>query len=135
MKRAIFVAKDNLDKLKILIIDDDSQIRSHLRISLIHCGIANITNAVNAAEGISLYRKISPDFVFLDINLPDKDGLTVLKELIAINSQAHIVMLSGESTVNNVKQSIDNGAKGFVVKPFSINKIIESLSLGAGRKA
>jgi two-component system chemotaxis response regulator CheY len=122
------MAKVNSDKRKILIVDDDSEIRNHLRISLIHCGFKNIINASNAAEGISLFRNKSPDVTFLDINLPDKDGLAVLGELLSLNKEAYVVMLSGESTFGNVKQSLDSGAKGFIVKPFRMKKIIESLS-------
>ena len=118
----------NKDTRKILVIDDDSQIRNHLRLSLLNCGIENITNASNAKEGVAQYTKINPDITFLDINLPDKDGISVLAELLTLNREASILMLSGDSTINNVKKSIATGAKGFIVKPFSVQKIIDALA-------
>ena len=121
------MANAKKDRRKVLVIDDDSQIRNHLRISLLQCGIENISNASNAKEGMALFSKISPDITFLDINLPDKDGISVLSELLALDRAASIIMLSGESTVANVKKSIALGARGFIVKPFSMQKIIESL--------
>ena len=118
----------NKDTRKILVIDDDSQIRNHLRLSLLNCGIENITNASNAKEGVAQYTKINPEITFLDINLPDKDGISVLAELLTLNREASILMLSGDSTINNVKKSIATGAKGFIVKPFSVQKIIDALA-------
>ena len=122
------MAKVNKDTRKILIIDDDSQIRNHLRLSLLNCGIESISNASNAKEGVALFAKTKPDITFLDINLPDKDGISVLAELLELDRAASIVMLSGDSTINNVKKSIAIGAKGFIVKPFSVQKIIDALA-------
>lgn len=112
----------------ILIIDDDFQIRNHLRMSLKQYGYHLIHDAFNAESGVTLFKKHSPDITFLDINLPDHNGLSVLNTLLEINSNAYIVMLSGESTLDNVKRSVDQGAKGFIVKPFKMKKIVESLS-------
>ena len=120
--------KKNNSKYKILIIDDDSQIRNHLRASLMHSGFEEIVSAATAAEGLSQYAKESPDVTFLDINLPDADGVSILSQLLKRDKNAYIVMLSGDSTLNNVKKSIESGAKGFVVKPFSMKKIMDSLS-------
>jgi len=120
--------ENNNHRYKILIIDDDSQVRNHLRASLTHSGFENIITAVNAAEGLSMYAKESPDATFLDINLPDADGVAILSQLLKYDENAYIVMLSGDSTIVNVKKSIDSGAKGFVVKPFSMKKIMDSLS-------
>jgi len=115
-------------QFKVLIIDDDSQIRSYIRSTLALFGQLEIINAVNANEGITKFTKHNPDIVFLDINLPDKDGLTLLKEFLTKNSSANVIMVSGNSTIDNVKTAINSGAKGFVVKPFTMKKILDSVS-------
>ena len=125
---SINTAMTDMRNKKVLIIDDDSQVTNHLRHSLIQHGLEDIITASNASEGMSLFTGESPDITFLDINLPDKYGLTVLAELLKYNCSAYIVMISGDSTVENVKKSIDGGAKGFIVKPYNIKKIIESMS-------
>ena len=101
-----------------LIIDDDSHTRGYIRSFLNSLEYITVQEASLGNDGIKMYRKHSPDIVFLDINMPDKDGVTVLQELLTINELAHIIMVSGDSTFDNVKISIDSGAKGFIAKPF-----------------
>jgi two-component system chemotaxis response regulator CheY len=65
--------------------------------------------------------------VFLDIELPDGDGKELIAEINKINEKINVVMVSAHSTVDNVKDAIERGAKGFVVKPFSPKKIAAML--------
>ncbi|WP_040439884.1 response regulator [Algicola sagamiensis] len=109
--------------MSVLIIDDVGTVRSFLKQTLAHLGIASIVEASNGAAGLKAYKDQVQDVVFLDIGLPDMDGKDVLKELKLINPKANIVMISAHSTVDNVKDAIASGAKGFVVKPFSPKKI------------
>ncbi|RXF01688.1 response regulator, partial [Pseudoalteromonas phenolica] len=63
----------------------------------------------------------------LDIELPDGDGKELIAEINKINENINVVMVSAHSTVDNVKDAIERGAKGFVVKPFSPKKIAAML--------
>jgi len=110
-----------------LIIDDDSHTRGYIRTFLNSLENMTIQEASLGNEGISMFKKHSPDIVFLDINMPDKNGVTVLKEILAFNEKAHIIMVSGDSTFDNVKISIDSGAKGFIAKPFSAQKFLDAI--------
>jgi YesN/AraC family two-component response regulator len=74
-----------------------------------------------------MFIRYKPDIVFLDINLPDKDGLTILQELLDLGDHAYVIMVSGDSTFENVKESITLGAKGFIAKPFSGNKFLNAI--------
>ncbi len=114
--------------ITVLIIDDDSQIRNYIRSTLVQLDNVDIINSGNASDGIDKFKRFNPDIVFLDINLPDKDGLTLLREILELQNTANIIMISGDSTFDNVKTAIEIGAIGFVVKPFTMKKILDSVA-------
>jgi len=120
----------DLDSLSYLVVDDVGSVREFLRQSLIHLGVTteNIAEAATGEKAIAAFRASIPDVVFLDIELPDLDGQDVLKKIKAIKSNAFVVMVSAHSTVENVKEAITNGAAGFIVKPFSPQKITTILN-------
>jgi CheY-like chemotaxis protein len=79
--------------------------------------------AKNGKEAIGFFEVNKPDMVFLDIELPDLTGLTVLSELLKVDPAAFIVMLSANSDKETVVKCIKSGAKGFIAKPFSKAKV------------
>lgn len=119
------VLMPDLDSLSYLVVDDVGSVREFLRQSLIHLGVTtdNISEAATGEKALTAFRTNIPDVVFLDIELPDLDGQDVLKQIKAIKDNAFVVMVSAHSTVENVKVAISNGASGFIVKPFSPQKI------------
>lgn len=114
-------------QLSILIVDDVSTVRSFLRQTLMHLGIDNVKEAATAAQCISECRSVNYNIIFLDIELPDGDGKELLAQIYELNPETNVVMVSAHSTVENVKDAIDRGAKGFVVKPFAPKKIAAML--------
>jgi DNA-binding NtrC family response regulator len=65
--------------------------------------------------------------VFLDIELLDISGIDVLKKIKSKHPGTYVVMVSGESSADNVNATIEQGANGFIVKPFSTEKITQAL--------
>ncbi|NVK26137.1 MAG: response regulator [Gammaproteobacteria bacterium] len=113
----------DFSSLSFLIVDDVSAVREFMRQSLNHLGAVDVYEASNGQMAIEKYSSNFPDVVFLDIELPDTDGLSILKKIKAIKSDAFVVMISAYSSVDNVKSTIADGASGFIVKPFSPQKI------------
>lgn len=109
-----------------LIVDDDSQIRSYIR-SVLMGQNHEVVEASNGVDAITVFLRTKPDIIFLDINMPDKDGMSVLEEILQMSNSAHIVMVSGDSTFENVKKSMESGAKGFIAKPFTGQKFIDAV--------
>jgi YesN/AraC family two-component response regulator len=66
-----------------------------------------------------------PDVLLLDIHLPNKDGLTLVKEILEQDKDGYIVMLSADSVSENVEASVKNGAKGFLTKPVSHKHLMD----------
>lgn len=99
-----------------LIADDDDLIRK-----TIVNGLAGLCHCVETHEGqllVETYREHIPDILFLDIHLPDVNGLDLIGRIKAIDKDAYIIMLTADSTAENVKKAISGGAIGFIAKPF-----------------
>ena len=114
-------------QLSILIVDDVSTVRSFLSQTLMHLGIENVKEASTAKQCISECQAANYNMIFLDIELPDGDGKELIAQINDINPETNVVMVSAHSAVENVKEAIDKGAKGFLVKPFTPKKIAAML--------
>lgn len=84
--------------------------------------IASLTEANYALE---TYARLAPDLLFLDINLPDVTGHELLDRILAMDPEAYVVMLSGNADRENITQAMRRGAKGFVAKPFTRDKLVQ----------
>ncbi|MBI1274820.1 response regulator [bacterium] len=85
----------------------------------------NLTSLENAESALTTYAQLAPDILFLDINLPNVTGHELLDRILLLDPQAYIIMLSGNSDKENVLQAMQRGAKGFVAKPFTPDKIYQ----------
>lgn len=107
---------------RVLLVEDDPVTRWIVRGALKEeCQLAT---AAGAGRALSAYCAYHPDIVFLDINLPDGNGLEVLKILLEADPAAYIVMFSSHDSVNNMSLVINGGARGFVAKPFSRDRLL-----------
>ena len=109
--------------IKVLIADDIAAMRGILRKSLFPYGLTNVEETSNGEDALLKYKLHGHDLVMLDINMPIKNGIEALKEIKAINPETFVVMVTADSTVDNLKTALDNGVNGFVVKPYSTAKI------------
>lgn len=108
--------------LKILVIDDEPQIRKFLRISLTATGY-KVVEAETGAQGADAAKAESPDLVILDLGLPDIDGQEVIT-LIREHSQVPIIVLSVRADETDKVEALDRGADDYVVKPFGIGELM-----------
>ncbi|WP_264521626.1 response regulator [Flavobacterium sp. N1994] len=106
----------------ILVIDDESQIRKLLEITLEANGY-KLLFAVNAKEGITMAASHQPDLILLDLGLPDEDGQVVLKQL---RDWYHnpIIILSVKSTEEEIVKALDSGANDYLTKPFRTQELL-----------
>lgn len=108
---------------KILIADDSLLARKRLRDCLVSLGYENILEAQDGAEAVEQYHKENPDLVFMDIVMPKQFGTDTVKEIIATNPEAIIIMLSSVGTKKYVEDSLKAGAKDFIPKPFTSSQV------------
>ena len=112
-------------ELKIMIVDDSIIARQMLRKILEEEGAKEIQEALNGAEAVEKYKSFQPDLVFLDIIMPDVPGDKTLEEIIAIDKDARVIMLSSLGTKEKVLECLKKGAENFIMKPIEKDKIIE----------
>ncbi|MCK8823539.1 response regulator [Fuchsiella alkaliacetigena] len=112
---------------KILIVDDGAFMRMMIKDILIENKFRVVGEAADGEEAVLLYKKLNPDLVTMDITMPKKDGITATKEIIAEDPQANILICSAMGEDSMVVQAIRAGAKGFIVKPFQKERVIQAI--------
>ncbi len=112
---------------RVLVVDDAAFMRKMVTDALTKGGHEVVGEAGNGVEALTQYRELKPDLLTLDITMPEKDGLTTLKELIELDPAAKVVMCSALGQESKVLESIKLGAKDFVVKPFQADRVIEAV--------
>jgi two-component system chemotaxis response regulator CheY len=111
----------------VLIVDDAAFMRKMLRDMLVDTDFEVISEATNGAEAIAQYVALKPDLVLMDIMMPDVSGIDAVKEIVAADSQARIVICSVLDQQDAVMEALRAGACDFIVKPFSASKVREAL--------
>jgi two-component system chemotaxis response regulator CheY len=120
-------AQTKNEPLKILVVDDKADGRQVLMRMLRVATRAAILEARDGDEALKEFVEHRPCLTFLDIDMPGTDGLAALGAIRAISPDASIVMVSGTSSAINVKEALNLGAAGFVVKPYSAGRILAVL--------
>lgn len=107
---------------KILVIDDEEGVRESLKFSL--KDKYRIFLASTGKEGIDCIEKENPDLVILDILLPDKNGLEILKEIKKINEDIPVIMLTAVSQVKTAVEAMKLGAIDYITKPYDVDELL-----------
>ena len=107
---------------KILIVEDDGNIRELLRLYLEREGY-EITEAANGEEGVELWRKINPDMVLLDVMMPIMDGWQVCK-IIRKESKVPIIIMTAKGETFDKVNGLEMGADDYIVKPLEMREVI-----------
>jgi len=106
-----------------LIADDDLFIRQI--VSKILFGMAEIITATDGAECLKLYQEHKPDIAFIDIHLPIQTGFELTERLLRHDPDAYLVIMSSDSTAENVQDALQRGARGFLAKPIQRVKLLQ----------
>ena len=118
--------------MRALIIDDEPHIRRLLAIAFGSKGW-EVFEAPNGFEGIQLVMGAKPDIVLLDLNLPDMNGIEVLRELRAWSS-IPVVIISVRNAQDDIIDLLDAGADDYIIKPFYTDEVLARLSAVCRRR-
>ena len=113
---------------KILIVDDASFMRMMIKDALQKNGYDDLHEAADGLQAVDKYDEIKPDIVFMDITMPNMDGLEALKTIKGKDPNAIVVMCSAMGQESMVIEAIKTGARDFIVKPFKPDRIMKTLS-------
>ncbi|AFK22137.1 response regulator [Pyrococcus sp. ST04] len=113
---------------RILIVDDAAFMRMLLKKILTQAGHQVVGEASNGKEAVEKYKQLKPDLVTMDIVMPEMDGITAVKEIMKIDPNAKIIMITAVGQEAKVMEALKSGAKGYIVKPFQAQKVIEEVN-------
>ena len=111
----------------ILICDDAAFMRMMIKDILTKNGYNVVGEAENGAKAVEKYQELKPDLVLMDITMPEMDGIQALKAIKAANPSATVIMCSAMGQQAMVIESIQSGAKDFIVKPFQQDRVLEAV--------
>ena len=111
----------------VLIADDAAFMRMMIKNILTDAGYDIVGEAENGAVAVAKYRELKPDLITMDITMPEMDGLTALKEIRGEDPTARVVMCSAMGQQSMVIESIQAGARDFIVKPFQPERVLEAI--------
>ena len=118
---------------KVLIIDDEAAIRESLQILLEEDGY-EVINAQDGEEGMALLDSQAVDLVLLDFQLPGRNGLEILRDILERDSETPVIMLTAYATLDNAKAALLGGATNFIAKPWTNEKLQADVRSAIGRK-
>jgi two-component system chemotaxis response regulator CheY len=111
----------------ILIVDDAAFMRMMIKDIVTRNGYEVVGEAANGIEAVEKYKQLKPDLVTMDITMPDKDGISAVKDIIAEDSTARVIMCSAMGQQALVMDAIKAGAKDFLVKPFKAERVLQAI--------
>ena len=111
----------------ILLVDDAAFMRMMLKDILAKSGYNVVGEAENGVRAIEKYKELKPDLTILDITMPEMDGIEAAKGIKAADPNAVIIMCSAMGQQSMVIESIQAGARDFIVKPFQANRVLEAV--------
>lgn len=110
---------------RIMVVDDTLFMRTLLKYFLRQAGHSVVAEAAEGEEAYRKYMLYKPDLVTMDITMPGMDGLEALKCIMAEDKAAKVVMISAMSQRDMFVEAVKNGAKHFIVKPITLEKVVE----------
>lgn len=112
---------------KILVTDDAAFMRMQLKDILTKLGHEVVGEAENGKVAVEQYQNLQPEIVTMDITMPEMNGIEAVTEIKKMHADAKIIMCSAMGQQGMVVDAIKAGAKDFIVKPFSLDRIKEAI--------
>jgi two-component system chemotaxis response regulator CheY len=103
--------------MKILVVDDSEAFRMVLAELLVRSGFHDVLEASDFEEAVSIFETSRPKFTFVDMILPGRSGVELTKELLSLDGNAIVIAMSSIINKKMIQQSLEAGAKDFLLKP------------------
>jgi two-component system, chemotaxis family, chemotaxis protein CheY len=116
------------NKIRIMIVDDSEFMRTIIFNALKENGYSNIIFSKNSTEAINNVKAFLIDIIFMDINMPGKDGIATLKEIKKINPTIKCIIVSSIVQKETINKAMEIGALDYITKPFKPERLIEVLN-------
>lgn len=110
----------------VLVVDDVPFVRETLKKILSAAHYQVVGEASDGSQAVDLYVKLRPDFVTMDVVMPEMSGIEATRAIIKLDKMARIFMISAMGQENLVMEAINSGAKDYILKPFSAAEILKT---------
>ena len=114
-------------KLTAMVVEDEG-VANELLSSTFKNFFSEVSSAFNGKEAIEMFDRLKPDIVFVDIVMPEMDGIELSRRLREMNPNQIIIVISASNDIQKISESIEIGVNSFIQKPIDTKKIIELLS-------
>lgn len=113
--------------LKALIVDDSLILRRNINKMLTEMGHRVVSEAKDGMEAVSCFKKFEPDFITMDITMPDMDGIEAVAEIRKLSKTVKIIMVTSHGQEEMVMGAIKAGANGYVLKPVNMDNLTKAI--------
>jgi len=103
----------------LLIVDDSSTVRRSIERHIFSNRVTEIYQAANGREAMELFERYRPEFVTMDLTMPQMDGLTCISRMMALKPDTRLMVISALGDATTAIEAVERGANEYVVKPFS----------------
>lgn len=117
-----------MNSLRVMVVDDSSITIKKLTQILEQIGHQVVCSCKTGTEALACYQQYHPDIVTMDITMPDMDGIEATQQIIGTFPNALIIMVTSHGQEQMVIESIEVGAKGYILKPIKADKLAEMIS-------
>ena len=107
-----------------MIVDDELFFRQMLRDILVEAGFTIVAEASNGVEAVANYRKYRPEITIMDIFMPEENGVAAIKEIIAYDKNARVLIYTGIGFDEDAEVALQAGAKEVILKSFSPEEVM-----------
>jgi two-component system chemotaxis response regulator CheY len=123
----LFDTKGEEKMPSVLVVDDSMVMRKSLNSMLTQAGYSVVAEASDGDEAVKLFESHHPDIVTLDLNMPKMNGLDVLRQVMKTNPTAKFVVISAVEDKETVMEALKLGAKYYILKPVTYDKVLETM--------
>ena len=116
-----------MEQVTFLIVDDAIFMRTVLKKILTDAEFTVLGEAGNGLQAIEMAKQLQPDIVTLDITMPELDGIEAIEKILEVSPNTKIIMCSAIGQHHKVVESIEKGAKDFIVKPFEKTRVLQAV--------
>ncbi len=114
--------------MKILLVDDSRTIRNIQKNVLKQLGHTDVVEAEDGVQALSTFNEQTPDLMLVDWNMPNMDGITLIRKIREINKTVPIIMCTTEAEKSRVLEAVKAGVNNYIVKPFTVESLGEKIS-------
>ncbi|MHA2282122.1 MAG: response regulator [Promethearchaeota archaeon] len=113
-----------MKKKGVLIVDDATFVRTRLKKIVKKMDFAEVIGeATNGDDAVSLYKKLKPDLVSIDLVMPNRDGIQAIEDIMTFDKSAKIIVVSAMGQELSITEAVEKGAKEYIKKPFKDDEV------------